>query len=264
MKLTTTAVLLLSSLLVLGCNDSSDDDDDATTDDTTTETDGGDGDSTTTYSQSALMSDSIDTDTGELSFPLGSTYSTGTLSLNLRMSTDETETAYIGIYGEDVNDDYKMVDIKLDESYADGADDFVGVRLRGDVDYDSDTLTDIAADTWVNFSITWDSTTTPGTYSVSIDGTDYGTFNMYVDSDNSAGEYYSIEYIGLRISSNGNTTVSDYPLYIDDITVTSESTELFSDDFESYDVDYVLGQDTDDYYTKTYGAVISDDQNATE
>lgn len=276
MKLTKTTTLLLSSLLVFGCNDSSDDGDGDT---------GDTGSGGSSYSQSVLITDTDSGDTGELQLELGgSAYSTGTLSVNVRMSTDETETVLIGIYSASgVSNANKIAEIKLDEGYTDAGDDMIGVQLRGDGSYDKDnggtSLTDINADTWVNFELTWDSSTTPGTYSVSIDDVSLGTFNYYdndlyndniddaATSNNASSNNATVGFMSIKLSSNSGTAASSLPLYVDDLTITGDSSYSFSDNFESYDVDYELGTGVaadDSYKSSTSEATISDAQNATE
>ncbi|TCS35875.1 polysaccharide lyase family 7 protein [Reinekea marinisedimentorum] len=220
-------------------------------DDSDSETDS----STTPDGYAALITDSSSSDTGELRLNLGNGYSEGTLSVDVKMSSDETETAYIGIYGESGADTaYRMAELKLDDSYSDYGDSYIGVRLRDDSSYDSSTLTSISADAWTNFTVAWDLDS--ATYSVEVDGTELGYFNLIESSED-------VQYVAIKLSTNSGKAAADYPIFIDNIDVSSGSDSVFFDDFESYDANYDLSSD-DNYDSKSFSVTVVDPENLDE
>lgn len=259
MKLSKLSLLLLSSALIVGCNSDSSDDDSG---------DSGDAGDVggTSYTNSALISDTDDEDTGELRLELDTSLAAGMLSVNVMYASDEDQTALVTIMGEtSASTSYRMAEFKLDESYAAGGDGYVGIRLRDDATYDSSTMADIAAATWANLTLAWD--TVSGTYDITVDGYSYGPFTL---NEISGGGYENVGYVTVKIADNSKVTTSTTPLYIDDLTVYSDTTgttEVFSDNFEDYDSAYVLGTGTDEddeYSSSSFDAVVSDAQNATE
>ncbi|TCS36122.1 hypothetical protein [Reinekea marinisedimentorum] len=277
MKLTKTTILLLSSLLVFGCNDSSDDDTETETTDTTETTET----TETTYSQSALIADNDSSDTGELRYKMDSALSAATLSLSLMYASDEDETAKITLFGSSAANDHRLAEILIDSDDAPSGEGYVGISLKGNqtvsgTNEDDIYLTEVAADTWVDISLTWDISTL--TYYVTIDGTQYAsqtTHILDIDDDNIFGEVTSevyetsedASYFSVRISTDSGTASSTTPLYIDDINLTSAETEILSDDFEGYETNYALGtgdDENDPYHSNSYSATVSDAQNATE
>jgi hypothetical protein len=232
-------------------------DTDTASDDTdTVDDDSSDSDSSTTPDgYAALITDNSTSDTGEIRLNLAEAYAAGTLSVDVKMSTDETETAYIGIYGESgVLSANRMAELKLDSSYASSGDDYIGVRLRDDSSYDSTSLTEISADAWTNLSFSWD--TSSAIYSVSVDGTDLGSFSLISSDEN-------VQYVAIKLSTNAGTAVSDYPIFIDNLYVYSDTDTIFFDDFESYDVNYELNSDAN-YDSQSYSVTVVDPENLDE
>ena len=197
-----------------------------------------------------LVDDDAADNDAELRVDLGGAYDTGTVSANVMYASDEDQTAYITLYGESASSSYLIADVLMDESYKIDSD--VGARLRGDAIYNDATLDEFSADTWTNISVDWDSVNSE--YSVTIGDETYGPFVMQVTDE--------VEYIAFKIGSKSNITTSSTPLYLDDIIVTDGTSEIFSDDFESYTVgDDLTG--TGSYSSSGYGATVSDAENST-
>jgi hypothetical protein len=277
-----TSILIASSVLVFGCMPES-----ATPASTTgsTSTSGGTtttggtttggGSSTVTApvrGQTVLISDSSgdgtsqpDDDSGEVRYQLDTAIAAGNISIDVNYASDETETAYISVYGSSASSNYLMADIKLDSGYELSGDGYVGVRLRDDATYDGTTLAEFEADTWTTIGVEWD--TVGGTYNVSIDGAAQSGFTLnQIDNDDvddlHNNGWESVEYIVVKISSDAGTTVSTTPIYIDNLAIYSDAvgaTAVFEDDFEDYTVGEQVDEVTDSpYHSNTFSAVVSD------
>jgi hypothetical protein len=266
MKLSKLALLVLSSSLIFGCD--LDNTEETTTSSDTVSSVSTSGNSVLLDDDSASTYDTDGTtvlvsgDTPELRLNLGDAYATGTVSVDVMYASDEDQTAYLTLYGSSASSSYLIADVKMDESYK-NTDGYVGIQLRNDATYGAATLAEFAAATWTNVQVAWDNSvsvdndfddTYGGEYYVTVGSTQYGPFDMNVSDD--------VEYIVLKIGSNDGETTSATPLYIDNLTITSGSTTVHSDDFD----DYTVGTDltgTDSYNSSGYNAIVSDAQDAT-
>jgi hypothetical protein len=198
-------------------------------------------------------------DTGELrldKFEPG--LAQGKLTLDVRYASDEDQTALITIMGETkASTDNRMAEFKIDEGYSSAGEGYAGVRLRNDATYEGTTLANIPLDTWVTLELAWNTTDT--TYNVTIGGTDHGAFTLNTIK---AGGYEPVGYIAIKISDDDDVTTSATPLYIDNITVHSDTTGttvVFEDDFEDFTVGADLKDETG-YSSSSYNAIVSDDR----
>lgn len=240
--------LLLSALTLTGCGDSdsdsgSDDNDNSETpidsnshSAAITDTDGGEGG-----------------DTGELRLLLDEAQSTGQVSVSIKYPANETETAYLTLFGSSTSTSDAIADLKMDSGYA-TTDGGVGIRLRDDDSADDVTITDYTAGEWTNISVSWSAADEE--FTIAINGSEIGTYSMYNTG--------SVEKIALKLSSSSGT--SDYTLYIDDLTVYSDSdasTEIFSDNYD----DIAAGTSLvgyGDYSSSSFSVVVSDADDATD
>lgn len=212
------------------------------------------GDVVETSGNSVLLDDNDGVDTGELRLDLDSSYAEGQVSVNLMYAADETETAYLGLYGSSTSSSDAIAELKIDSGYQLTSGN-VGIRLRDADSSDDVSITEFAAATWANVVVTWDANAS--TYTVTVDGSEIGTYTMY-NSGN-------VEKVIFKLASSSKVAESDTPVYIDDLMVysdTSGTTSIHSDDFDDYTVGISLSG-VGDYHSNTFEATVSDAQDAT-
>ncbi|MDA7746805.1 polysaccharide lyase family 7 protein [Psychromonas sp.] len=199
--------------------------------------------------QSVAITDEATDSAGKIRINLDSALPTGKVSVNVRYSEREVETAYLTLFGASTSSSNAIADLKMDTGYAAEAGN-VGIKLRSTDDW----IADYPASQWSNISISWDNVVT-STFTVSINGTEIGTYDMNFIDD--------VESIELKLGSNSN--VSSHVLYVDDINVYSDidGTEaVYAQDFENI----LVGTDLSGYdanlSSSTNSAFVSDLANA--
>lgn len=202
--------------------------------------------------QVAAITDTLDSDTGELRYSVN-TLNTGQVNVSLLYDASETESAYVTLYDTAGSTKSSIADLKLDEGK---------ISLR-DVD---GTLATFTPGEWVDIQLTWDtsSTTEAATISLSVNGEligdDYpSSYDVISGSVNAA----AVETVSVRYLSNSATTTLN--LYADDLSIFSDvagTSSVFADDFESYAIGTLLDSSVDgvedtDYHKNSSEATVA-------
>ncbi|AWB68628.1 hypothetical protein C2869_20500 [Saccharobesus litoralis] len=180
-----------------------------------------------TANKAAKISDTMSDDAGELRYKFDQDYAQGKLTARVRKPENpEGKDAYVTIFNSSTSTSNALVDLRIHN-------DSFEIRDKGDIT----VTTAFTADAWIDVEMTWDSSTTPATITVTINGETITGFA----SASSNGEGF-MRTIAFKLGDNGSTLTSSY--YVDDIKVYSDlagTTEIFSDDFEGYTLGDVLG-----------------------
>ncbi|WP_160060277.1 hypothetical protein [Psychromonas sp. L1A2] len=192
---------------------------------TDTETDTGDN-----ASQFAIIADTLDSDTGELRYQLSDALAVGQANVSFLYPAGETETAAFTVFstgGTSTSSSEHIADLQLDSGT-------ISLRNQGDIS----TFT---PGEWVDLQINW---STNGTESaevtITVDGTVIGTYTNAYSADGN--EDTGAQDIQIRYAGGSATT--EFVLNVDDLAIYSDegTTEVFSDDFESYEIGAVLDE----------------------
>ena len=199
--------------------------------------------------QSAAITDTATDTAGKIRIKLDNALPTGKVSVNVRYSEREVETAYLTLFGASTSSSNAVADLKMDSGYS-AVDGNVGIKLRSTDDW----IADYPASEWSNISVSWDNVVT-STFTVSINGSEIGTYDMnFIDN---------VETIELKLGANSN--VSAHALYVDDLNVYSDiagTDAVFAEDFENIVVGTDLSSYDANYSSSTNSAVVSDLANA--
>ncbi|MGF1745394.1 hypothetical protein [Vibrio minamisatsumaniensis] len=195
-----------------------------------------------TDNQVAAITDTDTSDTGELRYKFDSGMTTGTHKVSMYYDVAETESAYVSLFDTANSTGSLIGELKIDEGK---------ITLRGE----SDQLTTFTPGTWLDLEMSWDtsSLSAAGTYSVKINGTEYGPYTSHNVTPG-----VEVTATAIRFSSNSNT--ADTTLFVDDYQVYSDTAGtnvIFSDDYENYS----LGTDLKNspYNSNTFSAVVAED-----
>ena len=207
----------------------------------------------------ASITDSMIDDAGELRYKHRSQIKAGKISVSF--SKDEVLTAdgtakeaYIALYGTSTSTSNAMIDLRIGNgTYT--------IRNNSDVVI---TSTFTPGD-WVDVEMTWDATSaTAGVapkVTLTLNGTDVATMPFDSVSDDLTSVMEGVQTVAFKLSDTSSVVTGAY--IVDDFKLYSDiagTTEVFSDDFESYDVAASL--DTDNaglpYSSSTAEAVVAE------
>ncbi|MGJ8580979.1 MAG: hypothetical protein ACSHWR_01555, partial [Psychromonas sp.] len=171
------------------------------------------------------------------------------IDVNVFYSSSETETAYISLFNADTNTSGLVGEVQLDDG---------NIKIRSG---ESTTVGTFTTGTWVNVNVTW--SVTAGTYTVTVDGTEIGTYDFH------NAEATGVDTVGFKIGTNALESSEEF--LVDDLTIYSDeagTTEVFFDDYEDYVVDELLDGAGDPYNDETQPAIVggeaSDDTDETD
>lgn len=190
--------------------------------------------------QVAAIADTDTDDTGELRYKLSSTLATGQVNVSILYDAAETESSYVTVFSDGgTSTSNQIADLKLDEGK---------ISLRNI----EGTLTTFIPGEWVDVQLNW---ATDGTgeadVTFSIDGTQIGdTYAITYDSVEDAGA----EVVQVRYNNKSGSTA--FILYADDLSITDGTNEVFSDDFEAFEIGEVLDGTDDDYNNNSSEATV--------
>ncbi|MEZ8034983.1 hypothetical protein [Vibrio crassostreae] len=195
-----------------------------------------------TDNQVAAITDTDISDTGELRYKFDSGMTTGTHKVSMYYDVAETESAYVSLFDTKNSTSSLIGEFKIDEGK---------ITLRGE----GTQVTTFTPGTWIDLEMSWDtsSLSAAGTYTVKVNGTEYGP---YTSQNTTPG--VEVTATTIKFSSNGGT--ADTTLYVDDYKVYSDtagSTEIFSDDYENYSIGADLSASP--YNSSTFSAVVAED-----
>ncbi len=219
--------------------------------------------------QIAKITDSTDStngdNTGELYYQFESGLTTGQLSLSILYGADEVETAYISLYDAEGSTKSLIAELTLNEgafglrvnTFTDGSIPSKSTSASSTIDTTAIDAPDFTPGEWIDVVMTWDtsSTTEIGTYTVSIDGINYGPFDSQHPTPG-----VEVVSTSIRLASNGNTSAD--AIYVNDLGIYSDvagTTAIFEDDFEGYSVGDSLADDNIDtpFSDRTFEAVVA-------
>ena len=190
------------------------------------------------------ISDTLTDDTGELRYSLDDAIAVGQVNASFLYDAAETESLYLAVFsdgGTSTGDSNHIADLKLDEGK---------ISLRNQ----DGTLATFIAGEWTDIQLNWvtDGTAT-AIVTLTVNGVEMGEYtNTYVPSDEDLGA----TTVQVRYLSNGSTT--EFTAYLDDLTISSDGSEVFSDDFESYVVGEELEGTGDPYTSNGSEAIVAD------
>lgn len=205
----------------------------------------------------AAITDTIDTDTGELRYQLPTAQASGRLEVAFSRTDDVlgNADAFITLFNEDTNNAGSILDLRVrDNSFA--------TRYpAADVDT---TIAAVTPDTFQTVVVTWeypDDDTSTGnlpTLTVLIDGQAISEPFTPVGADPVGG----VTHISFRFGSNAGVLTDAAVFRIDDLAIYADaegSSLVFSDDFESYSEGDSLDPDinaSSEYKNNTSEAVV--------
>jgi len=194
--------------------------------------------------QVAGISDTLTDDTGELRYSLDDAIAVGQVNASFLYDAEETESLYLAVFsdgGTSTGSSNHIADLKLDEGK---------ISLRNQ----EGTLATFTAGEWTDIQLNWVTNgTATATVTLTVNGVEAGEYtNTYVPSDDDLGA----KTVQVRYLSNGSTT--EFTAYLDDLTISSDGSEVFSDDFEGYVVGEELEGTGDPYTSNSSEAVVAD------
>ena len=237
MKIFKLTAVTLTALLTFGCGSSGGSNDDPVIDDPTPTTP-----DPVETNQYASITDTDETDTGELRYKFSEGMTTGKVVASFLYQDGETETAYLSLFDSKNSTNSLIGELKFDEG---------NVTLRGD-----DTL--VASFTpgeWFDVEMTWNtsSTTDAGTYTVTINGQDYGSFTSQNVTPGVAVTATTVKFSSNTGTATTALAVDDFAVYADE-----EATSLiFEDDYERYELAADLTADTTEYNSSSFSVVVA-------
>ncbi len=197
--------------------------------------------------QVAAITDNDEGDTGELRYKFDEGMTTGTHKVRMFYSVDETESAYVSLFDSANSTKSLIGELKLDEGK---------VTLRGEDSWG----TTFTPGEWVDLEMLWDTSSNSevGTYTVKVNGTEYGPFDSFNTTP-------GVEVTATAIKFSSNSGTAETTLYIDDYKVYSDTvgeTEVFVDDYEGYSIGADLTSSP--YNSSSFSAVVSADPSNAE
>ena len=200
------------------------------TSEATVETIAGAGGPGTPGNQIAEIIDTLDTDTGELRYALDAAgpLVAGRVEVAVKRLDDTLGDgdAFITLFNSATNNDGAILDFRI-------RDDSFGVRSPATID--TSTLPH-KLDAFMNVVITWeypggDPATTLPQVTISVDGASLAPYT----ADNNS--FNGVTHVSFRFGDNGGTRLATGIFSVDEIAIYSDTagtTEVFTDDFESY------------------------------
>lgn len=210
--------------------------------DDTTDTDT---DTDTESNQVAKISDTLDSDTGELRYKFDATDTTGAANVSVYYEVGGEQTAYVTLYDEGHSTSSLIADIRLKSG---------NVTIRTADESSASTGLTFPEGEWFDVNLTWDTETT-NQYTLTVNGVESGPY--------SAKSANPVQTVALRFNDNSGVTAES--VYFDNLEIYSDeeaSTELFSDDFDTQALDFDL--DADPYNSATSEAVVAADPSTAE
>lgn len=202
---------------------------------------------TPTVTISASITDTDSGDTGELRYKFDDGLTQGKFTVSVLYAEDESETVYISLFDSANSTNSLIADLQMDEGV---------FSLRGD----SLSAPNFTPGDWVDVELTWNtsSDSQAGTYTVTIEGTSYGSF-----TSQNVTPGVEVTAVTVKISSEAGT--SDEVLYVDNYTVyeneAGTGTPLIEDNFD----ERIIGEeldgedgDNDDYNSSSFSAYVAD------
>ncbi|MCF2947518.1 VCBS domain-containing protein [Paraglaciecola aquimarina] len=203
----------------------------------------------------AVITDTLDSDTGELRYALGDNgpLAAGRIEVAIKRLDDDlgNADAFISLFNENTNNDGAILDLRI-------RDDSFGVRSPGDLDTSAAL---VMLDQFMNVVITWEypggDTTVNPLVTVEIDGVSFIAEGFTPDNNSFGG----VTHVSFRLGGNSAVSGATGKFSLDNLFIFSDTagtTEVFSDDFEAYaDGDSL---DTDNavspYHSNTSEAVV--------
>lgn len=219
--------------------------------------DPGEGDQPTD-NQVVSITDTTDSDAGELRYRLGSAIPTGKMTVSfLRedgiLTGDGTsKDGFISLYGSSTSGANALVDLRIRES---------SYSLRNESDVSISTAVNV--DTWTDVEISWDassaSDTVAPTLTIKIDDVDVtGSFSSGAGSLDTVKD--GVQFVAFKLGDT-SAVIPTGAFLFDDLKIYSDlagTTIDFEDDFESYSVGDALSTDNGNspYHSSTFEAVI--------
>lgn len=179
----------------------------------------------------AVIIDTDPGDTGELRYALGDDgpLAQGQVSVSVKRLDDDLGDgdAFITLFNSATNNSGAILDLRIRDSS-------FGVRSPGDIDTSAAT---VLLDEFMDIVITWEY---PGgdlnvnpLVTVSVDGVRFTAEGFTPDNDSIGG----VTHVAFRFGDNGGVREATGKFSVDDLVIYSDTagtTEVFSDDFESY------------------------------
>ena len=202
-------------------------------------------DTDTESNQVAKISDTLDSDTGELRYKFDATDTTGAANVSVYYEVGGETTAYVTLYDEDHSTSSLIADIRLKSG---------NVTIRTAEESSASTGLTFPEGEWFDVNLTWDTETT-NQYTLTVNGVESGPY--------SAKSANPVQTVALRFNDNSGVTAES--VYFDNLDIYSDeeaSTELFSDDFDTQALDFDL--DAAPYNSATSEAVVAADPSTAE
>ncbi|TEW56853.1 hypothetical protein E2R68_02145 [Psychromonas sp. RZ22] len=242
----------LSAALMFGCGSSSSSSNDNNNGGDTGGDGGGNGGTTPVPGNSVALTDTSTDNAGKLMYTLGSAQEEGSVSVKVRYSAEEVETAYVTLHADTVTSADQIASIKMDSGFSSGSN--IGFKRATSASSSEDeALTQtFPEDTWATITISWDQTN----YTLSVNGTEAGTWPV-INAN-------AVSAVEMKIGNNSNTTTHTF--YVDDLAIYSDKAATMEVINENFDTQTVGNEavNIDGFTEKTNEAVISDKYNGTE
>jgi hypothetical protein len=201
------------------------------TSEATVETIGSVGGPGTDGNKFAAITDTLDSDTGELRFALGDAgpLAQGRFEVAIKRLDDDfgNGDAFISLFNSATNNDGAILDLRI-------KDDSFSVRSPSDIDTSAAT---VMLDQFMNVVVTWEypegNLEVNPLVTVEVDGVRL-TADGFTPDNNSIG---GLTHISVRFGDNGGVREATGIVSVDNFAIYSDTagtTEVFSDDFESY------------------------------
>ncbi|GHE90956.1 VCBS domain-containing protein [Thalassotalea profundi] len=179
----------------------------------------------------AVIIDTDPSDTGELRYALGDNgpLAAGRVEVKVKRLDDDLGDgdAFITLFNSATNNDGAILDLRI-------KDDSFGLRSPSDVDTSAAT---VFLDQFMNVVITWEypngNLEVNPLVTVEVDGVSFVAEGFTPDNNSIGG----VTHVSFRFGDNGGVREATGKFTIDDLVIYSDAagtTEVFSDDFESY------------------------------
>ncbi|MDO6422446.1 VCBS domain-containing protein [Saccharophagus degradans] len=196
-----------------------------------------------TTTKAAKITNTTVGDSGELRYAIGSAMTQGKLTVSFLKDDnaigvepgepDSPKDAYISLFGDSVTNSKAIADLRIQS-------DKFAIRDQDEIDVG----VAFTPGEWHDVEITWDASAASDTVgpavTITIDGTLVGSFTS--KPTGLANIKNGVEFVVFKFGDN-DSTIADAAFYVDNVKLYSDTagtTEVFSDDFESYDEDATL------------------------
>ncbi|TEW56854.1 hypothetical protein E2R68_02150 [Psychromonas sp. RZ22] len=192
----------------------------------------------------AAVEDTLTNDTGELRYSFDNAIAEGSVVASFLYDANETESAYLTVFsdaGTSTSKSQHLADLKFDEGK---------LSLRNQ----EGTLATFTPGEWVDIKLDWVTNgTTAADITLTVNGDEIGTYtNTYAPGDDNLGAK------DVQVRYMGSSAVTDYTLYLDELSVLDQTTEVFFDDFEGFAAGTELGTENDSYHGNSSEATVAD------